>query len=455
MAIRWGEPLPLDRSAEYMPPDQLAAYQLARLRDLVLRTESNRFYSPRWRAAGVGADTLRSLDDLRRFPIIRKKDMVADNKAEPPFGTRLQVPWRDIAHVVETSGTSGLGQECYAMSNRDEREIAEMEARGFACAGARAGAVVMNTLPMATSAAGVWYYLGLKRLGCNVFEIGNYPAKRKIDFLRRFGCDLLIGTPSYLKRLEVAAQELEIEPKALGVKAFAVAGEPYSPEWVLELEATWGARLFEQYGATQRGMAWSCELGSVHDGERGMLHFLHDWCIFEVIDPATGEPVGPHAVGELVVTPLVGEATPIIRFATGDKVTSLPPGHCRCGRTSAGIAAGAVNRFDNMMKIRGLNVWPDAVDELIFRNREIAEYRGEVYTDTITGTEEVRVLIEMKEGTPCPPELLQRVCREVREVVGVRVEAVVNTGDSLLGKADDPWVKRSRWQDRRAAQGRG
>jgi len=452
VAIRWGEPLPLDRAAEQMAPEQVQALQLARLQALLGRAEGNRFYAPRWRAAGMGAADLRSLADMRRFPLVRKADMVADNKAEPPYGTRLQIPAGAIAHVVETSGTSGLGQECYALSARDEQEIAEMEARGFACAGARAGAVVMNTLPMGTSAAGVWYYLGLKRLGANVFEIGNYPASRKIGFLQRFGCDLLVGTPSYIQRLELAAQEQGLSPRSLGVKAFLVAGEPYSVEWAQNLEATWGARLFEQYGATQRCMAWACEHGSVHGGERGTLHFLPDWGFYEVVDPASGEHVPPFGVGELVVTAFVGEATPIIRFATGDKVQYLPPGHCGCGRTSGGIAAGAVNRYDNMIKIRGLNVWPDAIDELVFRHREVAEYRGEVYTDARTGTEEVRVLLETREGSPCTPELLQCIGREVRAVVGVRVEAVANPGDSFVGRADDPWVKRSRWRDARATQ---
>jgi phenylacetate-CoA ligase len=439
------------RPAGRRDPEELRALQLGRLNALLSRAAANAFHGPRLRAAGVGPEGLRSLDELRGIPPIRKADLLADNQAAPPWGRRLQIPPERIAHAVETSGTSGVGKELHAMSAADEAAIAAVEADGFRMAGVRPGSVVMNTVPMALSAAGVWYYLGLKLAGANVFEIGTFGARRKLDAIARFGCDLLIGTPSYIDRLEAAAREEGRDPRALGVRAILVAGEPFSIPWVRRLEAAWGARLFEQYGCTQRATAWTCERGALDGGDRrGVLHFVEDACCYEVLDPATGEPVGPGAEGELVVTPFIGEATPIIRFATGDRVRRVADAGCPCGRTGGGIQAGSVNRYDNMVKVRGVNVWPEAVDEIVFRQPGVADYLAEVFTDEARGVERVRVTVEFGAGDPAQRRLaLAELEQRIQEGIGIRVEVAEHAGPPLIGAVPDEWFKRTRWRDRR------
>ncbi len=440
------EPWPLGR----LGGEELAGWQLARLNALLERAAANAFYGPRLRAAGVGPEGLRSLADLRRIPAVRKADLLADNAAAPPWGRRLQVPPARIAHVVETSGTSGTGKELHAMSAADEARIVEVEAYGFAMAGVRPGSVVMNTVPMAMSAAGVWYYLGLKLEGANIFEIGMFNARRKLECIARFGCDLLIGTPSYIDRLEAAAREAGRHPRGLGVRAILVAGEAYSIPWVRRLEGAWGAKLFEQYGCTQRATAWTCERGALDGERRGTLHFLPEACIYEVRDPATERPVAAGEAGELVVTPLFGEATPIIRFATGDRVRSLRPGPCRCGRAGDGIEAGTVDRYDSMVKIRGVNVWPEAVDEVVFSFPGVADYAAEVFTDEVQGSEQVRLAIEFAANDPGERRrTLEALGPRLQERIGIRVEVVAHTGPALVTAVPDDWSKRSRWRDRR------
>ena len=430
--------------------EELVAWQLARLNELLARGVTNAFYAPRLREAGVGPAGLRSLGELRRIPPIRKADLLADNGEAPPWGRRLQIPVEQIVHAVETTGTSGVGKELHAMSAVDEAAIAAVEARGFQMAGVRAGSVVMNTVPMALSAAGVWYYLGLKLAGANVFEIGAFNARRKLDTIARFGCDLLIGTPSYIDRLEAAAREDGRDPRTLGVRAILVAGEPFSIPWVRRLEAAWGARLFEQYGCTQRATAWTCERGALDGDRRGVLHFVEDACLYEVLDPTTGEPVGPGEEGELVVTPFIGEATPIIRFATGDRVHRVANGACPCGRTGGGIQSGTVNRYDNMVKVRGVNVWPEAVDEIVFRQPGVADYLAEVFTDEARGVERVRVRVEFAAGDRGERRrTLAELKQRIQDGIGIRVEVAEHTGPPLVGAVPDDWFKRSRWRDQR------
>src|SRR5574341_370664 len=221
--------------------EELATWQLARLNSLLTAASGNSFCGPRLRAAGVGPAGLHSIDELRKIQPLRKCDLLADNAAAPPWGRRLQVPPARIAHAVETSGTSGIGKELHAMTAADEARIAEVEACGFRMVGVGPGSVVMNTVPMAMSAAGVWYYLGLKLAGANVFEIGMFNARRKLECIERFGCDLLIGTPSYIDRLEAAARDAGKDPRALGVRRILVAGEPFSVAWVRRLEGAGGA----------------------------------------------------------------------------------------------------------------------------------------------------------------------------------------------------------------------
>jgi len=153
---------------------------------------------------------------------------------------------------------------------------------------------------------------------------------------------------------------------------------------------------------------------------------------------------------DTTVTPLFGEATPIIRFATGDRVRYLPAGSCHCGRTGGGIEAGTVSRYDSMVKIRGVNVWPEAVDEVVFSFPGVADYAAEVFTDETQGSEQVRLAVEFAAADPGERRrTLEALGPRLQERIGIRVEVVAHTGPALVAAVPDDWAKRSRWRDRR------
>ncbi|MBI3966452.1 MAG: phenylacetate--CoA ligase family protein, partial [Chloroflexi bacterium] len=334
-------------AVERLSRAELLELQWSRLQKLLERVyRRNRFYRGVFDRAGLRPEDIRWPADFRRLPPTTKADVLADIAANPPYGNRLQAPRRQLVGIVETSGTSGLGQEVYAQTARDRSTYHEMERFGFWWAGVRPGSVVALTLPVTTTAAGQWYYSALLGLRCHLLPLGNYDARRKIAYLERYGCDLLIASPSYLRRLTAVAEELGWGPRA---RALMVAGESYSSDWAARVEQIWGAQLFEQYGCTQRGIGWTCERGALPDGHRGHIHLVENLVYCEVVDRASGEPVGPGEEGELVITPLQADASPLLRFATGDRVRWLPPDACDCGRPFAALEAGTVARFDHML----------------------------------------------------------------------------------------------------------
>jgi len=422
--------------------DSLRAWQLARAWDIVEAiADANPFYAPDLRLP-PGRDAA----SFRTLRLTRKEDVVVDCEAHPPFGRRTVARPDEIRHVVETSGTSGVGREVYALGAEDERAAFRAAAVGFWWAGVRPGTAVLLTLPVGTSAAGVWYYGGLRLLGANVLPVGSYSAERKVAIVARFRPQVLVGTPSYVDRLATVCRDEGIDPAAAGVESIVVAGEPYSLEWATRLERTWNARLYEQYGATERVMAWSCPGGVVRDGALGTLHFQPELCYWEVIDPDTGEPSAEGGHGEVVCTPLASAASPLVRFASRDRVRFVAAGGCSCGRPLPGIRAGGVHRYDDMMKIRGVNVWPASFDAAVFGVAGALDYRGAV-SHGPDGRERVEVVVEPAADAGEPIEAALR--EAVRRRVGLDVDVRVVAPGALSRGVPEGFVKVSRWTDHR------
>jgi phenylacetate-CoA ligase len=426
--------------AELHDPAVLEGLQRERVNGVLARARQTAYYAERLRGL---PDRISELAELRAFPTTTKTDVLTDLAAHPPFGRRLRIPTRAIRHVVTTSGTSGAGQEVYPLDAEDELAVFRMAARGFAWAGVEATSVVANTLPLGMSAAGQWYYHALRLLGANVLQIGTLPTDRKLEHVQRFNADTLVGTPSYLYRLAIEARRLTLDPQALGVRRLIVAGESWSVPWMRRLEESWQAKVFEQYGCTQRGMAWSCPAGAVSGDGRGTLHAMSDFGLYEVIDPATGEPVEVGR-GELVITPFVSSASPLIRFATGDCVTVLPG--CDCGRPGPCFTAGTVDRYDFMVKVRGVNVWPEALDRAVFAVPAVREYEASVEL-TEDGRETLEVRIELRSTDE---QAAARVSESIREITGLGAHVQAVEGEAITQMIEDRFRKRTRLVDRRA-----
>jgi phenylacetate-CoA ligase len=422
---------------------QLADWQLGRAWAVAERlVKSNPFYA-KW----IGElPKGRTAEDFRSLPVTLKKDVCDDCAAYPPYGSRTTCPPEDIRHFVETSGTSGKGREVYALDATDEIDVYRAEAVGFYWAGVRAGSKVLLTLPVGLTAAGLWYYGGLRLLGANVMSAGAYPTDRKVSALRRYGADVIIGTPSYLQRLAMACEEEGVDPASLGVKSLVVAGESYTVEWAAAIQKQWGATLYEQYGCTQRAIAWTCPGGVLQNGKLGTLHFLAEFSYCEVIDPATQQPARPGQFGEIIVTPLQAGASPLLRFATRDRIELVGAGECSCGRMLPGIRAGSVQRYDDMLKIKGVNVWPAAFDVAIFGVPGVLNYQGNVRRHS-DGSELVEVIVE------CVPDSSADVTRHVTDAIrknlglGVDVQAV--SPGEITRTVPEGFLKLQRWRDLR------
>jgi len=427
-------------------PGALAGWQLRKAWEITEQlADANPFYKPR-----ISAPATRDAASFRRLQVTRKSDVVADCEAHPPYGSRTVAPSNSIRHMVETSGTSGRGREVYALDEADERAVVEAEVVGFWWAGVRPGTTVLLTLPVGVTAAGIWYYSALRRLGANVISAGAYSTDRKAELLRRYRAEVVIGTPTYLERLASVCEEHGMPPSTLGVRSLVVAGEPYSLAWARVLQARWDATLYEQYGCTERMMGWACPGGVVKNGELGALHVPAELAYWEVLDPVSGEPVEDGEWGEMIATPLRAAASPLLRFATSDRVQLVAAGSCPCGRPLAGIRAGGVHRYDDMLKVRGVNVWPKALDEAIFGVGGVHDYRGTVMSDA-AGRELVELRVEIA-NVDDVDAVAKQISQRVRKELGLSVAVKSLRPGHLAAETPEGFVKVSRWRDVRRAE---
>jgi phenylacetate-CoA ligase len=392
---------------------------------------------------------LGSLEELKSLPLMRKADVMADIAGHPPYGSRCQAAPQDIRQIVETSGTSGAGRERYPLTDHDLDLIQQMEMPGFCWAGVGPGKVFVASLPVTTRAGGQWYQDAVRRLQGIWLSVGTYPAEEKLRYMREVGADVIHCSPSYLMRLEAVASQLSVDPRSLGVGAILTSGESLSVPWLEEREQTWGATVHEQYGSTQRAIAWTCEAGARRGQQLGVLHTLPHLAVYEIIDPETGDEVADGEAGELVITPFGSTAAPILRFATGDRVRKVAAAECGCGRPYPGLRSGSIDRFDAMLKVRGVNIVPSTVDSVIMRD-PVTDYQARVYRDRQSGKEEIEVLVATTTGAP-DPALLESLTADFRRVVGLRATFVPHDRAAIVEDTTVDVKKRKRWTDERSA----
>jgi phenylacetate-CoA ligase len=429
----WSASTPRDAS-------DIAPWQLDHAWAVVRSVARNPFYRARPTMPESGdAATYRSIT------VTAKQDVVADGNQHPPYGSRTVVGLDDIRMVVQTSGTSGLGTAVYALDDRDLDAIIRTEAVGFLWAGIDRGTRVLLTLPVGLSAAGLWYSAALRSIGANVLSVGPYSTERKVELLRQFEAEVVIGTPSYVQRLAVACEDSGVAPDETSVRTLIVAGQPFPEQWAAAIERRWGATLYEQYGCTERAIAWTCPGGVLKGGHLGVLHFPPESGYYEVVDPESNEQVDHGETGELIVTPFGADASPLVRYATGDRVRWMAPGGCACGRPLAGIAVGEVERYDDMMKIRGVNVWPATFDRAVFSVDAVTDYRGTVRIDH-DGSERIEIRAE---GDGEASELAEALSASIRRVTGLGAEVRIETPGTLAREVPEGFVKIKRFQIQR------
>jgi phenylacetate-CoA ligase len=387
---------------ETAPPEDIAAHQLVRLRrglDEVLKT--NAFY--RRKLAGFEPAALRSLDEIAHLPFTTKSELSLDQHGQPPFGTNLTYPLSRYVRVHQTSGTTGT-----PLRVLDTAESWEWWAELWRYVYGAAGVTQDDRIYFCFGFGpfiGFWSsFEGARKLGALAISGGGQSTGERLRAIRDLGATVLISTPTYALRMAEVARDEGIDLAALRLRVTIHAGEPGAsiPETRARIESAFGARCVDHTGASEVGATgFSCEA-------RDCVHLIESEFVVEVIDPSTGRLAGEGTEGELVLTNLGRWGMPVVRYRTGDRVRAVR-GRCACGRTFVRLMGGILGRVDDMITVRGVNVFPSALEGIVRRFAEIEEFAIEVYADR--GMDEVRLLVETRAADAQP------LCDRVRDAV--------------------------------------
>jgi len=397
-----------DRTLETLGSDRLREHQWRRFRAMAGELfATNQFVAKKWRAVGLeSADDLRGWDDYWRLPLTSKSELVADQAAHPPFGTNLTYALERYVRVHQTSGTSGM-----PLRWLDTQESWEWWARcwGFVLRGAGVGPDDRIFFPFSFGLfIGFWAgFEGARALGALAIPGGGQDSPTRLAWMEALGATVLVCTPSYALHLVEVARERGIDLAKLSIRTTVHAGEPGAgiPAVRSRIEAGWNARTFDHGGMTEMG-AYGYECS-----EQAGLHVNESEFILEVVDPVTAQPATD---GELVLTNLGRVGSPVIRYRTGDRVR-LTDDNCPCGRTFRRLPGGILGRLDDMLIVRGVNIFPAAIEGVVRRFATIEEFQIEVFRDS--ELDEVRVLVELDDASGVP-----RVREALRASLGIRLE---------------------------------
>lgn len=401
-----------------LPLPELRALQLARLQRQVAHLYATvPFYRRRMDAAGVRPDDLVTLADLARLPFTSKGDL----RETFPWGL-LAVDRTEIVETHMSSGTTGKPVvDAYTRGDLDTWR--EVMARTLDMGGVGADDVVQVAYGYGLFTGGFGVHYGAGELGAMVLPISSGNTHRQVTTMLDFGTTVLCCTPSYALYLAEHARDRGLTPDDFALRAGFFGAEPWSDAMRVQIEEAWGITAYDIYGLTELigpGVGSECP---AQDG----LHLFDDHFYPEVVDPETGVPVAPGEKGELVLTALTREGTPVLRYRTRD-VTYVLPDPCPCGRTSTRIHR-LMGRTDDMLIIRGVNVFPSQVEEVLLRARGlVGQYQLVVDRDRAMDSLEVRV--EMDAATFCDDvgavmALERRVEAELRSELGILATCVL------------------------------
>ena len=386
---------------EQLPRDELRALQLARLR-------------------ATFGEELESLNELAGLPFSGKADL----REGYPFAL-LRVPVESLVRVHASSGTHGT-PTVVGYTAADLEAWTELMARCLTMAGVRPGMLVHNANTYGLFTGGHGFHQGAERLGAPVVPVSGGMTKRQVVLLRDLGARVLVATPSYALVIAHAVQDAGIDPGSLRLELGLFGGEPWTEGLRAQLEgALPGLRAVNFYGLSEMcGPGVAAECVEVRDG----LHVHEDHFLVEVVDPDTGAVLDEGAEGELVFTTLLKEAMPFLRYRTGD-IGSVTLAPCGCGRTTARIR-GLRGRRDDMITVRGVNVYPSNVEHVLLSVPNVAPHY-QLMVDRPRDMDELTVQVEPL--TDVEPVVLEaEVGRVLREHLGIRVHVEV------LGRGEVP-----------------
>ena len=398
---------------ETMPRSDLEALQVRKLKTLIEWTDAQvPFHAKRLRNAGVTADSINSLEDLRRIPFTTRDEWMEGQLEQPPYGPILAAPQHAAIRYHMTSGTTGRTPIRVLDGAKDWEWIAEMWCYGFWGFGIRPRDTVFFAFSYGTF-VGFWgAHYACEKLGCLVLPGGNMTTDARVKQIMDMNATVVCSIPTYALRMAQEAQSLGIDLANGPVERLILSGEPAGSITATKklIESQWGAKAGDTAGMTELGtiMMFECEK------QPGGAHIIEDHYIEEVIDPDSERPVGYGERGERVVTSFGRGFIPVIRYRTRDFVVKVPGSNCSCGRTFDIYDGGIQGRVDDMKLVRGTNVYPRAVEAIIREFPEIDEFQIHLYTAEGI-RDEIEVLVEIPDAQVQEEKLLKRLGVELAE----------------------------------------
>lgn len=398
---------------ESMPRPALETLQLNRLQATVERVHANvPFYRDSLGKAGIKPGDIKSLEDLQRIPFTTKQDM----RDSYPYGL-FAAPMEEIVRIHASSGTTGK-PTVVGYTRKDINTWTELMARSFVAAGVHKGDIIHNAYGYGLFTGGLGAHYGAERLGASVIPISGGNTKRQIMIMKDFGSTVLTCTPSYSLFMSEAAREEGVDFRDLKLRVGIFGAEPWSETMRGEIEAKLNLAALDIYGLSEimgPGVAIECI-----EAKHG-LHIWEDHFIAEIIDPDTGKVLSDGEKGELVITTITKEGIPLLRYRTRD-ITSITREPCKCGRTHARIARMS-GRSDDMLIIRGVNVFPSQIESILMRIEGVEpHYLLIVDRDGNLDTLEIQVEVDERifsDEVKVLQSLSRRIEKEIKDLLGV------------------------------------
>ncbi len=406
--------------------DEISALQLERLKWSLRHAYDNvPHYKDKFDAAGVVPDDLSDLSDLGKFPFMVKDDL----RQNYPFGM-FAVPRQQVARVHASSGTTGT-PTVVGYTQKDIDNWADLMARSIRAAGGRPGDIVHVAYGYGLFTGGLGAHYGAERLGCTVIPMSGGATQRQVQLITDFKPDIIMATPSYTLTIADEFERMGIDPRSTALKTGLHGAEPWSQAMREEIERRFDMHAIDLFGLSEvMGPGVSCECVESKDG----LHFWEDHFYPEIIDPKSGQVVEDGDKGELVITSLSKEALPIIRYRTKD-LTRLLPGTARSMRRMEKVTG----RSDDMMIIRGVNVFPSQIEVEILKDERLSpHYFCELSKDGQLDSLAVVVEARADIGQEDKDAAQQLLAQNVKTYAGVSVSVRMGETGSVersMGKA--------------------
>ncbi|MGL6175002.1 MAG: phenylacetate--CoA ligase family protein [Cellulosilyticaceae bacterium] len=401
---------------ECLSRDEMSKLQGERLRNTVAHVYENvAFYRKKMEDIGLEVGDIRGIEDLDKLPFTTKQDL-RDNY---PYGL-FAVPMKKVVRVHASSGTTGQ-PTVVGYTKNDLMMWGNCMARLLAGMGVTDEDIVQNALGYGFFTGGLGFHYGTETLGATIVPISTGNTKKQIQIIQEFGSTVLVTTPSYALYLAESVRNMGIDPKSLNLKVGPLGGEPWSYEMRTQIEEELGIKAYDSYGLSEvvgPGVAFECI-------KKNHLHINEDHFVPEIVNPQTLKSVAMGEEGEIVFTTITKEALPLIRYRTKD-ITKLTQGECGCGRTTVRMNK-CTGRTDDMLIIRGVNVFPSQIESVLLNLGETAPHYI-LIVDRVNNLDTLEVWVEGREGVTFVDGMRhmkaieRRITEEIESVLGIRVK---------------------------------